>query len=84
MARLKRLMDTRNYHGPVSVGGDCTKVRARLSYSREFGSHVLGSVLPLEECEVRETEDIDKVIDHIKKKKGTASQTRAIMAKVCI
>jgi hypothetical protein len=82
IARLKRLMDSKGYSGPISIGGDCTKVRARLTYSNDFGSHVLGSILPLDECEVHETEDIDKVIDHIKRKKATASQTRAIMAKV--
>jgi hypothetical protein len=82
VARLKRLMDAKNYCGPVSIGGDCTKVRSRLTYSNDFGSHVLGSTLPLDECEVHECEDIDKVIDHIKSKKATASQTRAIMAKV--
>ena len=82
VAQLKRLMDSRSYSGPVSIGGNCTKVQARLTYSNDFGSHVLGSILPLEECEGHETEDIDKVIAHIKGKKVTASQTRAIMAKV--
>ncbi|KIM79427.1 hypothetical protein PILCRDRAFT_10263 [Piloderma croceum F 1598] len=43
----------------------------------------LGAIfLPLEECEVDETEDIDEVIANIKKKKAIASQTRAIVAKI--
>jgi hypothetical protein len=46
MARVKRLMKPVNYTGPLSFGGDCTKVRQRLAYSNDFGSHVLGSVLP--------------------------------------
>lgn len=68
--------------GAITIAADCTKVRARLTYSTDFGSHILGSVLPLEECEVNETEDIDDVIAHIKKNKGFASQARAIIAKV--
>jgi hypothetical protein len=45
----------------------------------------LGAIfLPLEECEVDETEDIDEVIADIKKKKAIASQTRAIVAKVSL
>jgi len=71
-----------NFHGAIVISSDCTKVCACLSYSTDFGSHVLGSVLPLEECEVDESEDIDGVIADIKKKKAIASQTRAIVAKV--
>lgn len=82
MARVKRLMDHVKYMGPLSFGGDCTKVRQRLTYSNDFGSHVLGSVLPMDECEVREAEDIDMAIDRIKSKKAMATQVRAIMVKV--
>jgi hypothetical protein len=82
MARVLRLVKAVNFHGAIVISSDCTKVRARLSYSTDFGSHVLGSVLPLEECEVDESEDIDGVIADIKKKKAIASQTRAIVAKV--
>lgn len=82
MARVLRLIKAVNFHGAIAISSDCTKVRARLSYSTDFGSHVLGSVLPLEECEVDESEDIDRVIADIKKKKAIASQTRAIVAKV--
>jgi hypothetical protein len=80
MARLKRHMDNVKYAGPVAFGGDGTKVHQRLSYSTDFGGHVLGSVLPMEECEVRNGEDIDSVIDHIGNRKAT--QVRAIMVKV--
>lgn len=83
MLRLKRLVVAMKFEGGIAVAGDCTKVRTCLTYSTDFGSHVLGSVLPLEECEVNETEDIDEVIAEIKKKKATASQARAIIAKVC-
>ena len=58
------------------------RVRQQLSYSMDFGSHVLGSLLPLEECKVDEPEEIDGIIANIKKKKAIASQTRAIVGKV--
>lgn len=82
MARVLRLVKAVNFQGAIVIASDCTKVRARLAYSTDFGSHILGSVLPLEECEVDEIEDIDEVIADIKKKKAIASQTRAIVAKV--
>ena len=82
MARFKRLADQVKYTGPVSIGGDCTKLRQRLSYSNDFGSHILGSVLPMDQCEVRDIEDIDTAIDRIKNQKGMATQVRAIMVKV--
>jgi hypothetical protein len=53
-----------------------------LTYSTDFDSHILGSVLPLDECMVDKTEDIDDVIGHIKKKKVIASQLRAMIVKV--
>jgi hypothetical protein len=70
--------------GAITVAADCTKVHACLTYSTDFGSHILGSVLPLNECEVDETEDIDEVIGCIKKKKAIMAQTRAIIAKVTL
>lgn len=82
MARFKRLADHVQYTGPVSIGGDCTKVRQRLTYSNDFGSHVLGSVLPMDQCEVHEAEDIDTAIDRIKSQNAMATQVRAIMVKV--
>jgi hypothetical protein len=80
MARLKRLMDRVKFTGPCAFGGDCTKVRKRLSYSNDFGGHVLGSVQPLDECEVHDAEDVDIVVDRLSDKKAT--QVRAIMVKV--
>jgi hypothetical protein len=82
MARFKRLADSLKYAGPIAIAGDCTKLRQQLSYSNDFGSHVLGSVLPMEECEVRDAEDINTAINRIEKKKGMATQVRAIMVKV--
>jgi hypothetical protein len=83
VARVKRLVDSVKYTGPVAVAGDCTKVRARLAYSTDFGSHVLGSVLPLENCVVDEYEDINSIVEDITKAKAAATQVRAILIKVC-
>jgi hypothetical protein len=68
--------------GGISIGADCTKVHQRLSFSTDFGGHILGSVLPLEECKVDEADDIDTVIADIKKRKAMASQTRAVIGHV--
>ena len=61
---------------------DATKVRQWFAYSNNFGSHVLGSVLPMDQCTVDNSEDIDEVIKNIRAKKAGATQTRAIIAKV--
>ena len=82
MARFKRLADSLKYAGPVAIAGDCTKLRQRLSYSNDFGSHVLGSVLPMDECEVQDAEDINTAIDRIKNQKAMATQVCPIMVKV--
>lgn len=82
IAHVKRFVDSLNYKGPIIVAGDCTKLRSCLTYSNDFGSHILGSVLPYEECEVDEVEHIARVIDTIKKKNAIATQVRAILAQV--
>ncbi|OBZ71643.1 hypothetical protein A0H81_08835 [Grifola frondosa] len=82
VAHVKRLMDSVKYIGPVAVAGDCTKVRKRLTYSNDFGSHVLGSILPLNDCAVDDPEDIDEVIGRVKTKNAWATQTRAILVKI--
>ncbi|KAG1776450.1 hypothetical protein EV702DRAFT_1198152 [Suillus placidus] len=74
---VKRLLDIIKYERPVSVGSDCTKVRARLSYSQDFGSHILGSVLPMDQCEVNDAEDIEVVINNVKEAMAMATQVRA-------
>ena len=53
-------------------------------YSNDFGSHVLGSVLPMEQCTVGSAKEIDEVIKNIRVKKAGVTQTRAIIAKVCL
>ncbi|KAJ7215413.1 hypothetical protein GGX14DRAFT_533972 [Mycena pura] len=82
LARVKRLADSIKYTGPVAVAGDCTKVRKRLTYSNDFGGHILGSILPLRECIVTDRDDIDQVMAQIQKAKAEASQVRAILIKI--
>ncbi|KAF9245412.1 hypothetical protein BU15DRAFT_41271 [Melanogaster broomeanus] len=84
VARVKRFVDAIKYCGPVAVGGDCTKVRPRLTYSNDYGSHIIGSVLPLNECEVDDGDDIENVIKKVKDAKAIASQVRAIIIKPAI
>jgi hypothetical protein len=83
VVRVKRFADSISYKGPVCIGGDCTKVRSRLTYSNDYGSHIIGSTLDLEACEVDVCGDIDSIIDNVKSKKAMATQVRAILAKVC-
>jgi len=83
MARVKHLVDSLGYSGPVAAAADCTKVHAQLTYSSDFGNHILGSVLPLHECTVNDANDITSVITHIMSAKATASQVHAILLKVC-
>ncbi|KAL6297866.1 hypothetical protein BKA93DRAFT_820633 [Sparassis latifolia] len=82
MARVKHLVDSIHYTGLVAIAGDCTKVQQRLTYSNDFSSHILGSVLSMEECLVDNPEAIEGVINHIKSKKAMAMQTRVILIKV--
>ncbi|KAJ7080860.1 hypothetical protein C8R44DRAFT_754213 [Mycena epipterygia] len=84
IARAKRLADSIEYTGPVAVAGDCTKVRKRLTYSNDFGGHILGGVLPFLECIAEDREDIEQVMQKIQKAKAEASQVRAILIKVAI
>ncbi|KAJ7737961.1 hypothetical protein B0H16DRAFT_1762009 [Mycena metata] len=85
-ARVKRLVDSIKYAGPLAVAGDCTKVRKRLTYSNDFGAHILGhilgSVLPLKECIVEDRADIDRVMKKVQNAKAHASQARAILIKI--
>jgi hypothetical protein len=82
MARVKRLADSIHYSGPVAVAGDCTKVRKRLTFSNDFGGHILGSVWPLSDCIAEDPDDIKRVIDDVTKAQAEATQVRAILVKV--
>ncbi|KAJ7836006.1 hypothetical protein B0H13DRAFT_1913303 [Mycena leptocephala] len=82
MAQVKRLVDSINYSGPVAVAGDCTKVKKRLTFSNDFGGHILGSVWELEDCIAEDPADIERVITEITKAKAEANQVCAILIKV--
>ncbi|KAH9919884.1 uncharacterized protein B0H18DRAFT_1122200 [Fomitopsis serialis] len=66
----------------ISLSGDCTKVRQRVTYSSDFGGHILGSTLALDDCIVKEAADIDRVMECICDEQAYAKQTRAILIKV--
>ncbi|KAJ7799938.1 hypothetical protein B0H14DRAFT_3885850 [Mycena olivaceomarginata] len=80
MPRVKGLGDSMHYSGPVAVAGDCTKVRKRLTFSNDFGGHILESVWSLTIAE--NTDDIKRVIGEVTKAKAT--QVRAILVKVIL
>ncbi|KAF4618575.1 hypothetical protein D9613_009688 [Agrocybe pediades] len=82
MVRVKHYVDSVKYTGPTIVGSDCTKVRKRLNYSTQHGSHILGTVFPLHEVEVDDQADIDDIVNCAMKEKGHATQARAIIAKI--
>ncbi|KAF9548288.1 hypothetical protein CPC08DRAFT_729533 [Agrocybe pediades] len=82
MAHVKRYVDSIKYKGPIIVGSDCTKVRKRLNYSTQHGSHILGTIFPLHEVEVDNQEDIDEIVNRAMKEKAHATQARAIIAKI--
>ncbi|KAJ7136427.1 hypothetical protein C8R43DRAFT_1089454 [Mycena crocata] len=82
LARVVRLVKSIGYKGPLTVAGDCTKVRKRLTYSTDFGGHMLGSVLPFEKCVVETPQEIDAAIEKMSKANAQASQVRAILMKV--
>lgn len=77
-------MDALKYTGPVALAGDCTKVRKRLTFSNDYGSHILGAVLPLEKCTVKDTNDIEDFVSHVSESQDLATQVRAILVKVRI
>jgi hypothetical protein len=63
---------------------DCTKVQANLAFSNNFGGHIIGSNLPANECHIDDGNDIEAVIERIKKRNGIATQVRAVLVKVSI
>ncbi|KAG6908109.1 hypothetical protein DXG01_006147 [Tephrocybe rancida] len=82
IAKVKRLVDAIGYTGPVSFASDCTKVHPWLTFSNEYGGHVLGSVLPMDACKIQEASDIDDIIDKVKEDKTLSTQVRVYMVKV--
>jgi len=79
---VKCFVNLISYKGPVCIEGDCTKVHSRLTYSNDYGSHVISSTLSLDVCEVNGCEDIDIIIKNVKSQKAMAMQVCAILIKV--
>ena len=69
---------------PITSAMDCTVLKGGLSYCAEFGSHILGSVAPLDDVEVKTREDIDRIIKETVDKNLLASQVRVLIGKVSI
>ncbi|KAF8195480.1 hypothetical protein BJ912DRAFT_900722 [Pholiota molesta] len=82
VARVKRYVDSVNYHGPIIIGSDNTKVRKRLNFSTEHGAHVLGTTFKLDEVEVDDADDITEIVERTIKQNAFATQARAIIAKI--
>ena len=60
---------------------DCTKVRAKLTYSQELGC-IVGSTLNFDDTQVTTYDDIHLKIKEIQDNKATASQVRCVVLKV--
>ncbi|KAG6883721.1 hypothetical protein C0993_004308 [Termitomyces sp. T159_Od127] len=82
LAKVKHLVDAVGYTGPVSFASDCTKVRPRLTYSNDYGGHVLGSMLCMESCKVSDVTNIGDVISKVKEEKTLSTQVRVYMVKI--
>ncbi|KAJ3766604.1 hypothetical protein FB446DRAFT_757584 [Lentinula raphanica] len=82
VGRFKQHYDSILYSGPVIAGSDCTKVKKRLSFSVQFGRHILGSTMPLDMVEVDSAEDIDEIVKQIVSENTLTTQVRAVMMKI--
>jgi hypothetical protein len=69
-------MDSVGYDGLVTFGSDYTKIQQHLTYSTDFGSHILGSILSMDECEVHENEDVKTVMKRINADKDDKKVTQ--------
>ena len=81
VARFARTMDALKWTGPVVAMTDCTKVRAKLTYSQELGC-IVGSTLNFDDTQVTTYDDIHLKIKEIQDNKATASQVRCVVLKV--
>jgi hypothetical protein len=82
VARCTRLRDALNETSPVGYSSDCTKAKPRMGFSNNFGGHVLGSTLRLEDSAVSSIEDIEIIIQRAKDEGLIATQVRVVMVKV--
>ena len=81
VARFARAMDALKWTGPVVAMTDCTKVRAKLTYSQELGC-IVRSTLNFDDTQVTTYDDIHLKIKEIQDNKATASQVRCVILKV--
>ncbi|PKY60938.1 hypothetical protein RhiirA4_308934, partial [Rhizophagus irregularis] len=82
VARVKRLIDTVNYNGPICAMTDNTKLKPRLRYSPNLGC-IIGSTLSNEETTVNiYSNDIPKIINNVKSENGIAKNVRAYILQI--
>ncbi|EXX71932.1 hypothetical protein RirG_074070 [Rhizophagus irregularis DAOM 197198w] len=81
VARVKRLIDTVNYNGPICAMTDNTKLKPRLRYSPNLGC-IIGSTLSNEETTVNIYNDIPKIINNVKSENGIAKNVRAYILQI--
>ena len=81
VARFARVMQALKWTGPVVAMTDCTKIRAKLTYSQELGC-ITGSTLSVEDTNILTYDDIHSKIKEIQDNNLVASQVRCIVLKV--
>ena len=81
VARFARAIHALKWDGPIVAMTDCTKVRAKLTYSQELGC-IVGSTMTFEDTCVTTYDDIHQIIKDIREKNVIASQVRCILLKV--
>jgi hypothetical protein len=81
VARFARAVNALKWNGPIVAMTDCTKVRAKLTYSQELGC-IVGSTMTFENTCVTTYDDVHQIIKDIQEKNVIASQVRCILLKV--
>ena len=81
VAQFARAMEALKWTGPVVAMTDCTKIRAKLTYSQELGC-IVGSTLSFDDTRIITYDDIHLKIKEIQNNNAVASQVRCIVLKV--
>ena len=81
VVRFACAMEALKWTGPVVAMTDCTKIRAKLTYSQELGC-IVGSTLNFDDTQVTTYDDIHSKIREIQDNKAIASQVRCVVLKV--
>jgi hypothetical protein len=87
ITRIKKYFDLAVEQGcsdwPLIISSDCTKVQPNVTFSTIFCAHIIGTIRPLSEMEVKTPDDIDRIIKEIiENREEIASQARFVMIAV--